>query len=124
MKQILLMICRLLGFKRRKPKTRLGRSLRWCEYSLSIVAMLYLLLIAFPQPLFAYSYEHAGINIYSKDPIPENTQDILTSIRSRIKESTLYHENDTFNVFLCNNKNLYTLLTPVHNRGFAEATPC
>lgn len=85
--------------------------------------MLYLLLLAFPQPLFAYSYEHAGINIYSKDPIPENTQDILTSIRSRIKESTLYHENDTFHVFLCNNKNLYTLLTPVHNRGFAVSYP-
>jgi len=121
MKKTFLKIVTILGFKRKKPKTKFGRVLRRCENVLIVVAILYLLILVYPQPLFAHAFKHQGISVYSRQPIPQKEAEaLLSQIRARIRASDICEEKKTFRIFLCNNKSLYTLFSPSCRDSFGN----
>ena len=122
MKLILQKILAILGFKRKKPQTKLGRIARRCEYFVSVTALLYLGVMFFPQPLFGHQLKHEGITLYSTEPIPpERSKALLSQVRSKIRLSALHNEKQEFRIFLCNSKPLYTFFTPLHRSSFGRA---
>jgi len=119
MKQMLLKVLTVLGLKRTKPKTRVGRILRRCEHALGVALILYLLIQFCPQPLFAHTFEHAGIHLYSRQHIHrKDAGALLPQIRSRIHTSEIHQEESTFRIFLCNSQSLYTFLSLSHRHSF------
>jgi hypothetical protein len=71
--------------------------------------------------LFAHTHEHAGIKLYSREPIPAKEADaLLSQIRSRISGSEIYQKEQTFRIFLCNSQSLYTLFSPVSRESFGH----
>jgi hypothetical protein len=44
----------------------------------------YLVLLAYPQPLFAYELTHAGITVYADTPIPDPMRTTLERVRARL----------------------------------------
>lgn len=124
MKRVVLKILAFFGFKRKKPKTKLGRFLRRCEHALTVASVLYLLVLVFPQPCFSHSFEHMGIQVHSTQPIPETEmKPLLSQVRTRIRTSQIYQEQQTFRIFLCNNNALYTFLSPLSRYSFANTQP-
>ena len=62
----------------------------------------YLLLLCFPQPLFAYQYTGGPIVLYSDDPIPMAAGAILLDAQTRLGKCPLYRNHPRQNIFLCN----------------------
>jgi hypothetical protein len=73
------------------------------------VAASYLLLLVFPQPLFAYQLEHEGIVLHARRPIPDAMRQTLERVHARIERSPLYDRSQTFHVFICEPQWAFTL---------------
>lgn len=123
MKSIIQKIPAILEIKSKKPKTKAGRVARRCKHFVSVILLLYLGVMFYPQPLFGHQLEHEGITLYSTDPIPtERGKALLSQIRSKIRFSKLHNERQEFQIFLCNGKPLYTFFSPLSRSGFGQTS--
>ena len=87
------------------------------------VSLAYLVLLAYPQPLFAYEMEHAGITVYSTAPIPDAMRTTLDRVRMRINRSPLIDGTERQQVFICHAPWVFALFARNHYRvaGVANA---
>src|SRR4051812_26359044 len=108
-----LFVVRLFGFARRKPTTRFGKYARKSERALTVVALFYLALLAFPQVLFAYNVNARGVTVYSRAPLPPETTARIEAAMDLVSRSELAVPGRTERVFVCNNPWLYRLFYPV-----------
>ena len=113
----------LIGWNRKKPITRAGKAWRGFKHVASVLGCLYVLLQFFPQVVFAHSLEAGGIRVYSMSPVPEHAKTLLGEIHAKLAASELYRPTDTFNVFVCNSRALYTLLAPGARDAFGVSMP-
>ena len=60
----------ILGIKRKRPITKIGKIVRRGEHILTVSLLLYLGVHFYPQPLFGHQLDHDGITLYSTEPIP------------------------------------------------------
>lgn len=70
-----------------------------------------LLLLLFPQPLFAYSASHGGFHLWSDRPIDPAIASIVADAERRLRRSDLYEPRARFNVFICNDRWRLVLFT-------------
>jgi hypothetical protein len=122
-KAIGLLLVRLLGFRRRKPTTRLGRYARSSERVLSVVTVLYVALICFPQPLFAYNVSENGVTVYSRTPLPVETTTRIDEALSLVHQSELAVPGRSERIFICDKGWLYHLFAAVSPGGFGISYP-
>ena len=123
MKKPFLILLKLFGFKREKPKTMLGKIVRRCEYAVTALAVAYLFLQLFPQVVFAHSVQAHGIRIYCAESITGDVDPTLSEIQSRIADSSLARNDQSFTVFICNSKWLYAFFSPLSRGSFGIANP-
>ncbi len=114
-------VLRYLGLT--QPRTRKGRVLRNIEGLIIAVGALYLLLLAWPQPIFRNTLQHAGIHVHSMDEIPPETSTLLQQVHERVSKSELYHPEMQYDIFICNSDWLYTVLAPRGRDGFGACFP-
>ncbi|MBS3820254.1 MAG: hypothetical protein GVY16_03960 [Planctomycetes bacterium] len=114
-------ICRFLGLA--KPRTRLGRVLRWIEAIVIGLGVIYLLALAFPEPLFQNRLQIDGIELHSTAEIPAESADLLRRTRDRVRRSELYRDDLQFDIFICNSDWLFTVLAPRGRDGFGACFP-
>jgi len=89
----------------------------------TIYLLIFLIPQLFPQVAFGYSIKAQGIQIYSTTPIGE-AEAVCSAIRSKITDSSLYDDDDTFTVLICNGKWLYTFFNPLsHGDSFGMTNP-
>lgn len=67
----------------------------------------YLVLLAYPQPLFAYELTAAGISVHSTQPIPEAMKATLERARARLDRSPLSGATRGAHVFICHSRWLF-----------------
>jgi hypothetical protein len=53
------------------------------------VVCLYLLALAFPEPLFAYSLAHENFRVYSRHPVDPGVREILDEVNRRLSRSEI-----------------------------------
>ena len=75
--------------------------LRRFTVAIVTVALAYVVLLAYPQPLFAYQLKHAGITVYATTPIPDAMRTTLDRVRARINRSPLIDPARHQQVFIC-----------------------
>jgi hypothetical protein len=78
------------------------RMLRRALLGLVAATAAYLVLLAYPQPLFAYELTHAGLTVHADAPIPEAMRGTLERVRSRLDRSPLDDRAWTPRIFICN----------------------
>lgn len=122
-KTIALGIARVFGFRRTKPTTKLGKFARNSERAGLIVALLWLGLVSFPQPLFAYNVSAKGVTIYSRAPLPPETSARINEALHLISRSELAVPGRTERIFVCNNPWLFRLFAPASPTSFAISLP-
>jgi hypothetical protein len=71
----------------------------------------YLLLLSFPQPLFAYAVNYKDFTVYSRDPLDDHIYAVLDRAHSRVAASRLYVGTVRPNVFLTGSTRVYASLT-------------
>ena len=67
-----------------------------------LTALAYLAVLAFPQPLFAYTIAHRNYEVWSDRPIDASIARVLDDASRRLRASELYDPNQKFRVFICN----------------------
>ena len=82
-------------------KRSLGRLTKRAFLVLTTLSAVYMLLLAFPQPLFAYQLEHAGIVVHARRPIPEAMKGTLERVRSRLDRSPVFDGAAPAHIFIC-----------------------
>lgn len=92
-------------------KTQLKRSVKILGAGLGVPLFLYLVLLCFPQPLFAYKFTSGNLTLYCDDPIPLEGAEVLADVQGRLGRSPLYEGRPHQKVFVCNRSWRYKLLT-------------
>jgi len=105
-------------------QTKLSRKLfkinRIAGGSLALLVFSYLLLLYFPQPLFAYSRAHGQFNVHSREPL-DGIETVLDSAETRLRRSPLYDGETERPIYLTNGFGMYALLSHKAFRSFANS---
>lgn len=107
--------------KTTRPK--LYRVYRLASLSIAILAVAYLLLLYFPQPLFAYSTKYEKFEIYSREPITPELSTVLKSAETRLQRSPIYDDSVTRHIYLTDGFGIYALLSHKAYSSFANSVP-
>ena len=86
------------------------------------LAVGWLTLLIYPQPLFAYSVHQNNLVLYARTPLPEQAGPILDEAQRRIARSPLYDPTRTQHAFLCDTPALFAFLT-LTNRSGGKTNP-
>lgn len=84
---------------------------------LVILAVLYVLIIRYPEPFFRYSISYDNIHLYSVSPLPASTEDLLKQAQSRLAASEIYNRHVRQNVFICGSPAQFEFFTNVGYRS-------
>lgn len=114
------------GEARADKSTPIKRARRIYKISttvLSVVAVVYLLLITFPQALFAYSVDHGKFRVYSREPMRPEIRKILDAAEERLKTSPIYDGGDRRDIYLTGSFGMYAFLSHKAYDAFANSVP-
>jgi hypothetical protein len=84
---------------------------------------LWVLLHAFPQPLFAHSIRYRNLQLYSRSPLPASAAEILEKVDRLLSSSEFYSTNRQRRIFICDSYSLYWLLTFGQRHGVGSSFP-
>jgi hypothetical protein len=88
-----------------------------------MAAVGYLLLLMFPQPLFAYTVTYEHYTVHSREPIDPEIQSVLDSAETRLKRSPIYDADIDRSIYLTNGFKMYALLSHKAYKSFANSVP-
>jgi hypothetical protein len=90
-------------------KTRTGAN-RVLRHLPAWIAATYLLLLCFPQVLFAHELSYRNLIVYSREPLDKSIYDVLDRVESRLAASEI-NEDVKPRIFLANGFDVYALLS-------------
>jgi hypothetical protein len=98
---------------------------RWIRRLLlpaSVVGIVYGLLLARPQLVFAYEVRAQNVVLHARSPLPPQAALIAAEARRRVGRSPLYVASDTYDVYLCDTSGLFALFALWHRNvgGLAD----
>lgn len=106
------MIQRIIDAYRHRKRKQRSKLYRYSNWAVAVLGTAWLLLICFPQPLFAHSARVADFKIYSDRPIPEEIADVIRDADSRLRQSDVFDEGQTFSIFITHDGWRRRLLNP------------
>lgn len=115
------LLLNLVPFVRPKPRTKVGLFLRYAEWPIAGLAMIYFGLLLFPQVLFAHSYAQDGITVYARSPLPAEISERITGIAVLVNRSELVENPWSVRIFVCNDGWLFRLFHPRSSKPFATS---
>lgn len=100
----------------KRPRLRKSRK-ALCRVGLSLAGAfgLYVAVLAYPQPAFAYRLHYRQFDIWSDRPIDNPISAVLDDATRRLQTSILYTPEQHFHVFICNTRwrlQLYGIFHP------------
>jgi hypothetical protein len=96
--------------RKRKPHSRARRIVDW---SINVLAMGYLLLLCFPQMVFAHSVSYRHFQVYSDSPISPNVRSILDLANRRLATCEINEPNVVHRIFVCPSHASFDFFSPV-----------
>jgi hypothetical protein len=110
-------------YKSFRKQSRIYRLYRIFNYAVVSILTAYLLTIAFPQYLFANHVSHGQFDVYSRQPLDENINNVLDSAEERLLKCPIYDEAVARRVFLADSQGFYTFLSNKAYGSFAHSVP-
>ena len=111
---------------KRSPKSggiALRKIYRFSSGIISVSAIAYILLLSFPQMLFANSATHGHFTVYSNGLIDKNVVSVLDAAEERLQTSPLYDTSVSRSVYLTDSHGIYALLSHKAYRSFGNTAP-
>jgi hypothetical protein len=66
------------------------------------LGLVYVLILAFPKPLFAHTLTYGSFHVWSDQPIDSAMTTVLDEAKHRIARSDLYDPKQQYRIFICN----------------------
>ena len=95
-------------FRASKASNRAYRILR---YLLTSAVIAYVLLLSFPQVLFAHEISYSNLTVYSREPLDQNIYAVLDKVESRLATSEINNKEVRPKIFLTNGFGFYAWLS-------------
>src|SRR5687768_6055143 len=95
-------------YRAAKAKSRLYRAARYGFLSL---AAAYLLLLSYPQLLFAHEFSYKNFTVYSREPLDQNVYTLLDKVEVTLATSPLNSSEVKPKIFLTNSQKLYSMMS-------------
>src|SRR5689334_21859878 len=95
-------------YRAAKAKSKLYRAGRYAFYSL---AAAFVLLLCFPQVLFAHQVTYKNFTVYSREPLDQNVYAMLDKVEARLATSEVNNPNVKPKIFLTGSQQLYSALS-------------
>jgi hypothetical protein len=89
----------------------------------ALISLGYLLLLAFPQTLFAYSAEHGKFHVYAREPMGEEIVHVLDKAEEKLRSSPIYDADVQRDIYLTGSHGMYALLSHKAYKSFANSVP-
>ncbi len=87
------------------------RSLKFVSTIITIIAISYVSLLIYPDPLFKNKLVHNNFHVFSDREIPIEIKDILNKAQERLSHSELFKQDTKFKLYFCNDDWRFTLFT-------------
>jgi hypothetical protein len=99
-----------------------SRSRRRALLSGLVVLVIYGVVVARPQLLFAYEARAGNVVLHLRSPVSARGMAIAAEAARRVQRSPLYTAHDTYDVFLCDTPALFAFFAPAHRNvgGIAD----
>jgi hypothetical protein len=104
-------------------KTGIRKIYKISSAVIGAMALGYLLLLCFPQPLFAYSATYGNFTIHSREPIEPEIEKVLTAADTRLRRVPFYNNDRARQIYLTGGFKMYALLSNKAYRSFANSVP-
>ena len=95
-------------YRAAKAKSKLYRTVRYLFFSF---AAAYVLLLCFPQVLFAHQVTYKNFTVYSRQPLDQNVYAMLDKVEARLAASAVNNTQVRPKIFLTNSQQLYSALS-------------
>jgi hypothetical protein len=93
------------------------------SFAAAAVGVSYLLLLVFPQVLFAYSTERGNFHVYAREPIGDEINSVLEKAEEKLKNSPIYDAEVRRDIYLTGGHGMYALLSHKAYKSFANSVP-
>jgi hypothetical protein len=80
--------------------------------TLTVAAVVYGVVLRWPQVVFAYSTQADNVVVHARTPLPAQAAAIAAEAGRRIRRSPLYRAETTYDVFLCDTPALFAFFAP------------
>lgn len=105
---------------KKKPKSK---SRRVADALIGTLLLAYLLLLWFPQVVFARSVSYHNFRVYSTAPIGSNIYPILDAAGQKLAASEINDPHVSYCVFLCPSHAVFAFFAPIQRMAFADNLP-
>lgn len=101
----------LTAYRRYKAVKANSRAYRVSRYFFITIVVAYVLLLSFPQVLFAHEISYRSLTVYSREPLNQNIYAVLDRVESRLATSEINNQEVKPKIFLTNGFSLYAVLS-------------
>jgi len=101
----------LSSYRQLRAAKRQNKAYRIVRNAILFIGAAYLLLLSFPQLLFAHETSYKDFKIYSRQPLDQNIYAVLDKVQARLAKSEINNGEVRPKVFLTNNFTLYSALS-------------
>lgn len=89
------------------------------KLSFLVSLLCYLVMQLYPNFLFTYSHTVGQLTIYSRSPLPEQTEQQLQNCLSKAQKLEHFPETGNYKLFICNSKPLFKFFVPLNKDTYA-----
>jgi len=108
-------------YRAAKAKSRLYRTVRYGVLSLAVA---YVLLLSYPQLLFAHEVSYKNFTVYSREPLDQSVYPLLDKVELRLATSPLNTPEVKPKIFLTNSQTLYSMASLyIGGNSFGKGLP-
>jgi len=99
------------AYRQYKAAKTNSRAYRIVRYLVVTVVVSYVLLLCFPQVLFAHEISYRNFTVYSREPLDQNIYTVLDRVQSRLAASQINNKEVKPKIFFTNGFGLYAMLS-------------
>jgi hypothetical protein len=108
-------------YQKARAKSHAYRTIRYLVFA---IVGAYILLLSFPQVLFAHEISYKNFDVYSREPLDKDVYAVLDKVEARLAASPINDNELSPRVFLANSHGLYaTLSLYVGSSSFGKGFP-
>src|SRR4030095_3455366 len=114
----------LSSYRQLRAAKRQNKAYRIVRNAILFIGAAYILLLSFPQLLFAHETSYKDFKIYSRQPLDQNIYAVLDKVQARLAKSEINNGEVRPKVFLTNNFTLYSALSiSIGGNSFGKGYP-
>jgi hypothetical protein len=101
----------LTAYRRYKAAKANSKAYRTVRYFVFAVVVAYILLLSFPQVLFAHEISYRNLKVYSREPLDQNIYTLLDKVESKLATSEINNTEIKPKIFITDSHGLYSFIS-------------